>query len=355
VGDTILDRGDYSGPGGARMLLRDSRLQVAFLEVARGGILRRGLALHRAQAALVTNVAADHLGQYGINTVPALIEAKFSVFRTLAPGGVLVLNADDAGLVAHTRSLESEIAAQEKTVVWFSLQRDNPCIAESHSRGAPCGWLQDGVLYYFDGKVEHSVIAVVDVPITMGGAADYNIQNALGVMCLCIAFSLPVEAVRKGLCNFHSSPEDNPGRCNEFEVKGARVFVDFAHNPHSIVAVATTMKNIPAKRRLLMIGHAGDRSDEEINALTAGAFALQPDHVVIVELPDYLRGRESGEVSEVIRQQFLRGGLQQHQMSLCSDPLQGTARALELLTPGDLALLLVHSQRDQVIELISST
>ena len=355
VGDTILDKGDYSGPGGARMLLRDSRLQVAFLEVARGGILRRGLALHRAQAALVTNVAADHLGQYGINTVPALIEAKFSVFRTLAPGGVLVLNADDIGLVAHTRSLENEIAAQEKTVVWFSLHRDNPCIVESHSRGMPCGWLQDGVLSYFDGTVEQRVIAVVDVPITMGGAAAYNIQNALGVMCLCIAFNLPLEAVQKGLCNFHSSPEDNPGRCNEFEVRGARVFVDFAHNPHSIVAVATTMKNIPAKRRLLMIGHAGDRSDEEINDLTAGAFALEPDHVVIVELPDYLRGRESGEVSEVIRQQFLRSGLQQKQMSFCPDPLQGTARALELLEPGDLALLLVHSQRDQVIELISNT
>ncbi len=355
VGDVILDKGDYSGPGGARMLLRDSRLQVAFLEVARGGILRRGLALHRAQAALVTNVAADHLGQYGINTVPALIEAKFSVFRTLAPGGVLVLNADDAGLVAHAHSLRDEITAQQKTVVWFSLHRDNPCIVESHSRGLPCGWLQDKVLHYFDGKVGQAVISVVDVPITMGGAAAYNVQNALGVMCLCIAFSLPLEAVRKGLSSFHSSPEDNPGRCNEFEVKGARVFVDFAHNPHSIIAVAATMRKIPAKRRLLMIGHAGDRSDEEINALTAGAFALQPDHVVVVELPEYLRGRESGEVSELIRQQCLLCGLQQEQMSFCSDPLQGTERALELLAPGDLALLLVHSQRDQVIELISDT
>jgi cyanophycin synthetase len=355
VGDTVLDKGDYSGPGGARMLLRDSRLQVAFLEVARGGILRRGLALYRAQAALVTNVAADHLGQYGINTVPALIEAKFSVFRTLAPGGVLVLNADDAGLVTHARSLRNEIALQEKTVVWFSLHRDNPCIVESHSRGLPCGWLQHGVLHYSDGKTQQEVIAVVDVPITMDGAATYNVQNALGVMCLCIAFSLPVDAVRKGLGNFHSSPKDNPGRCNEFEVKGARVFVDFAHNPHSIAAVAATMKNIPAKRRLLMIGHAGDRSDEDINALTAGAFALQPEHIVIVELPEYLRGRESGEVSEVIRQQCLRGGLQQHQMSFCSDPLQGAARVLELLAPGDLALLLVHSQRDQVIELICHT
>ena len=36
VGEDILDEGDYSGPGGARMLLRDHRTEIAFLEVARG-------------------------------------------------------------------------------------------------------------------------------------------------------------------------------------------------------------------------------------------------------------------------------------------------------------------------------
>jgi cyanophycin synthetase len=354
VGDTILERGDYSGPGGARMLLRDKRLEVAFLEVARGGILRRGLALRRAQAALITNVAADHLGQYGINTVPALIEVKFSVFRTLAPGGVLVLNADDTGLVAHAQSLAAEIAEQRKSIAWFSLDKANPCIADALSRGLPCGWLQDEALWYFDGSTEYAVIAVNDVPISMNGAATYNIQNALGVMCLCLAFNLSVDAVRDGLASFHNSPQDNPGRCNEFVVNGARVFVDFAHNPHSIAAVASTMNKVPARRRLLMIGHAGDRTDKDIRDLTAGAFALQPDHVIITELPDYLRGRESGEVSEVIRQECLDRGLNDEQISLAENPLAGAAIALALLTPGDLALLLVHSHRDEIIELIQS-
>ena len=354
VGEDILDRGDYSGPGGARMLLRDPRLEVAFLEVARGGILRRGLALRRAQAALITNVAADHLGQYGINTVAALTEVKFSVFRTLARGGVLVLNADDAGLVDHAQTLAAEIAEQGKTIAWFSLQRNNPCIAESLSAGLPCGWLHDGVLSYFDGSAEHDIIAVVDVPISMNGAAAYNIQNALGVMCLCIAFNMPMDAVRAGLARFRNSPEDNPGRCNEFAVKGARVFVDFAHNPHSIAAVADTLQKIPAGRRLLMLGHGGDRSDEDICDLTSGALSLEPDHVIITEIPEYLRGRESGEVSEVIRQACLRGGLGEEQLSFSEDPLAGTELALQQLQADDLALLLVHSRREEIIELLLS-
>jgi UDP-N-acetylmuramyl tripeptide synthase len=354
VGDDILDEGDYSGPGGARMLLRDPRLEIAFLEVARGGILRRGLALRQAQAALVTNVAADHLGQYGINTVPALIEAKFSVFRTLCDGGVLVLNADDAGLVKHAGKLAEEVAERDLTISWYSLDRNNPSIVEALANGMPCGWLQDDALWYFDGSEEQRVIAVDDIPITMGGAAQYNIANSLGVMCLCIAFSLPVESICEGFSAFHSNPADNPGRCNEFVVGGARIFADFAHNPHSIDAVAATMSKLPAKRRLLMLGHAGDRSDEDIRALTAGAFGLSPDHVIIAELPDYLRGRESGEISELIRDECLRLGLQEDQLSFVENPLAGAHRALELVEPGDLALLLVLSHRPEVIELLEA-
>jgi UDP-N-acetylmuramyl tripeptide synthase len=354
VGENILDRGDYSGPGGARMLLRDPGLEIAFLEVARGGILRRGLALHRAQAALITNVAADHLGQYGINTVPALTEAKFSVFRTLAPGGVLVLNADDKGLVEHAHRLAAEVAEQGKTISWFSLDRENRCICDALANATPCGWLEDGSLWYFDGVQRQAVIAVDDIPISMGGAARYNIQNALGVTCLAIAFALPVDSVRAGLAGFHSSPEDNPGRTNEFVVDGARVFVDFAHNPHSIAAVAETMQALPAKRRLLMLGHGGDRSDDDIRGLTAGAFKLSPDHVIITEIPLYLRGRESGEVSEVIRRECLRLGLSEQQLSFSENPLLGARRALDLLQPGDLVLLLVHSDRDEIVELLRS-
>ena len=40
---------------------------AAIIETARGGILRRGLAVSRAHVAVVTNVSADHFGEYGID------------------------------------------------------------------------------------------------------------------------------------------------------------------------------------------------------------------------------------------------------------------------------------------------
>ncbi len=352
VGDDILDRGDYSGPGGARMLLRDPRLEIALLEVARGGILRRGLALKRAQAGLVTNVAADHLGQYGVNTVPELTEAKFAVFRTLAPGATLVLNADDVGLVDYARAQSVEVRERGVGLCWFSLDSERAEVANARASGTPCAWLDREQLRYFDGGVTHDVCSVRDVPITMDGAARYNVQNSLAVICLSQALGLSLDDARAGLANFQSNPDDNPGRCNEFDVRGARVFVDFAHNPHSIAAVADTMKNLPARRRLLMLGHAGDRSDEDIRGLTAGAFTLNPDRVVICEVPEYLRGRDVGEVSAVIRAECLQQGLPQDSFSLADDPLSGAGQALDWLEPGDLALLLVYSQRDEIVDLL---
>jgi cyanophycin synthetase len=346
VGDDILDRGDYSGPGGARMLLRDRRLEMAYLEVARGGILRRGLPLRQARAAVVTNVAADHLGQYGVNTVAELAEAKFSVHRSLASDGVLVLNADDDVVVA-------EAARTEATICWFSLDPSNPAIAEAKANHQACAWLDDTSLVFFDGDEPKTIADVKDVPLTLGGAARYNIRNALAALCLSRAMGIPDQAIGAGLSGFQNNPRDNPGRSNEFAVGGARVFVDFAHNPHSISAVAEALAAIPAKRRFILLGHAGDRSDQDIRDVTQTAFSFNPDYVVATETPNYLRGRELGEVTALIHAECRLNGLPEGRIITAGSPTQGVTKIMELLRPGDLALLLVLSEREQVFEMLT--
>ncbi len=346
VGDEILDRGDFSGPGGARMLLRDQRLELAILEVARGGILRRGLPVRRARVAVVTNVAADHLGQYGVNTVAELATAKFAVHRTLADDGVLVLNADDPLVVAE--------AEQTPGVIWwFSLDLNAPQIIDAYAAGKPCAWLEDEKLTFFDGEKAVPLVDVSDIPITMGGAARYNILNALAAALATRAMGIEDRAIANGLKAFKNDPNDNPGRCNEFSVNGARVFVDFAHNPHSIAAVTGAMAAVPAKRRYVLLSHAGDRSDQDIRDVTNTAFALNPDYVVTAELADYLRGRELGEIPQLIREACLKQGMKADHILSADSPAEGVEQILTRLKPGDLALLLVLSDRDKVFQMLS--
>ena len=346
VGEDILDRGDYSGPGGARMLLRDPRLEVACLEVARGGILRRGLPTRRARVAIVTNVANDHLGQYGVNTVPELAQAKFAVHRTLADDGVLVLNADDPFVV-------DEAANTDATIWWVSLDAATAPVKNARTNGTPCAFLRDRDLVFFDGQSDQVVSVVSDVPITMNGAAKYNVSNVLQAICAGKAMDLPDDAIRKGLSVFRPDPKDNPGRCNEFAHNGAQVFVDFAHNPHSIAAVCEALSGLPAKRRFIMLSHAGDRSDQDIHDVTVTALQFHPDVVVAAELAGYLRGRELGEIPDLIEKAAIGAGFDAGQIHRAESPTQGARLIMDQLQPGDLALLLTLSERDEVFELLS--
>ena len=347
VGHDYLDRGDYSGPQGARMLLGDPRLEVGVLEVARGGILRRGLPVTRARAAVVTNVAADHLGQYGIMTVPELARVKLAIHLALAPGGQLILNAGDGPLVAAAHAIDAP-------KVWFALNPANPLIRAARDAARPCAWVEAGQLVLSNGQQATALIAVADVPLTLGGAARYNIENALGAALAARALGLPDAAIRTALADFRSDARDNPGRANEFAVKGARVFVDFAHNPHSIAAVTSALAALPARRRFVMISHAGDRSDADIAGLVEGAFALRPDVVVAAEMEHYLRGRQPGEIPALICAASRALGGAAVKVLTAPDPADGARQILDQLKPGDLALLLVHDQREQIFAMLAA-
>jgi cyanophycin synthetase len=351
AGDECLDRGDYSGPGGAREVLRNPKVNAAILEVARGGMLRRGLGAAKADVALITNVAEDHLGEYGVNTLAELIEAKFVVRKSLGTDGKLILNADDIGIVNFVQKLGKELVNE---IVWFSLEKNNPQF--------PNHFLQQGTAYFVDaGKLVAQtgteitpICTVTDIPITLNGYAKHNIYNALAAAALAHTLGASIEQVRAGLYSFVGDQKNNPGRGNIFTVKGATMMVDFAHNPHGLNAVVDTLLQYPAQRRLVMLGHAGDRNDEEVRKLTEVAARLKPDLVVIYELEEYLRGRELGEIPALISSVMLEHGLDKQQIVLTPDPVAAAKCSIEWARQGDVLLLQTLGGRDKVIEVLEA-
>ena len=345
VGDEIIDRGDYSGPGGARALLRDPRVEAVVLEVARGGMLRRGLGVERADAAMVTNVAADHLGDYGILTVDDMVEAKFVIRRALGPGAPLVLNADDARCLAKGLALD-------RPVTWITLDGAHADV-RAHVEAGGTAWCLDGDrLVRRRGAEAFAVARVEDLPAAMGGAARHNLHNALGAAALCHALGVPDAAIGAGLARFRGDASDNPGRANLFEGRGVRVLVDFAHNAHGMNAIAATVRALGGERVVLLMGQAGDRPDADIAALVRAAVATGPHRLLACDLPGYERGRAPGEVPAVIRAAAMDAGLAADRIEHFSCPLEGTRAALGDARPGDVLVLLALTQRDEVIDLV---
>ena len=341
AGTDQIATGDYSGPEGARLALRDGRVEMAIIETARGGLLRRGLPLPKATACLITNVAADHLGDYGILDVDALADTKFTLAKAVRETGTLILNDDDARL----KSRGEEFAG---TVAWYGLgltQSDIP------AKGL-MGLVHDGVLTLARDGVMEPILPVKDFGPALGGAAEYNISNALGAIVMMSALGLPAAPIRQGLLDFGSTAEDNPGRGNFIELGGVKLLLDFAHNPHGLTALTQALSQIPATRTAYLCGQGGDRSDADIFELTRVIRDADPNVIIVKEIPGKLRGREPGEVPALITRYLADLDYPADQILQANNEFEAAVMALEWARPGDLLVLLVYDQRAKTLELI---
>ena len=120
VGGVRLAEGDYSGPSGARLLLRRPEVEAAVLETARGGLLRRGLGVDRAAVAVVTNVADDHLGEFGIDV------AEPAGRRQAAGGPRGPAGGRGGAQRGRSRCSGERGRVGRRPVVWFALAPRRP-------------------------------------------------------------------------------------------------------------------------------------------------------------------------------------------------------------------------------------
>ncbi len=347
VGDELVEGGDFSGPSGARTVLRDRRVEMAVLECARGGMLRRGLGVRRAQVSLVTNVGKDHIGEFGVADPETLLETKLVVRRALGPRGVLVLNADDPALRTRGESLDVPIA-------WFTREADHAFVRGHVEAGGQAAMVEDGAFVLYQDRQRELLASVEEAPITLGGAAVHNVANVLAASLVARQLGLNLEAIVSGLRNFHGTAKENPGRGNLFEVGGVRILVDFAHNPHAFRSLMEMARRLEPKRLLVLLGQAGDRDDTSIRELARATWEGRPDRIILKEMATYLRGRQPGEVLDLIQDELSRLGVPADRVERAASELEGARAALRWAQPGDLLYLFAHEERTQLLELVSS-
>ena len=343
-----LEAGDFSGPTGARTALRQSEAQAAILETARGGMLRRGLAITHANAAIVTNIAADHFGEYGIHDLDDLASAKLVVARAIDADGLLVLNADDPVLVRQSESLACPLG-------WFALDFDLPLLAAQRAADRPTSGVRDGRLLLALDNGLHDLGEVAAMPLTLNGRAAYNIANIAGAALTATALGIPADTIALALSRFGQAQADNPGRLQRWQFGALDVFVDYAHNPDGLQGL---LEAVDAKRRTgrlaIVLGHAGNREDADLRAVAAMAATVHPDLVMLKDIAGYERGRAAGEIAAIMRTQLLADGVPADAIRTCLDEVEAARVPLAWARDGDLLVLPIHEMeaREQVTALL---
>ncbi len=368
IDERLVIKADASGPRSARMVLQNPRVELAVMEVARGGILREGLGYDRNDIAVVTNIAPDHLGMRGIDTLEQLADVKAVIVEAVPRNGFAVLNADDP----LVRAMRNRCSG---SVIWYSIQPpDSPeraFIERRLRRGGKALVLEPtdrgDMIVIRDGARSMQLAWTHLLPATFGGTAMFNVANAMAAAGAAFASGVGLHEIRQGLRTFTTSYYLSPGRMNLINVRGVEVFVDYCHNAPGMEVLGQFVDRYADTKavtsewgkisRIGMIATAGDRRDQDLRDL--GAAAAKFFDVIVVREDERLRGRAPGEsaalITEGAKAAQAAGGVRVRQIETVLDEVSAVRHCVARANPGDIVVLCVDQHAKVVAELETIT
>jgi cyanophycin synthetase len=334
IDGVLTVRGDMTGPWSSQIVLRDPTIDAAVLETARGGIVRSGLGWRKCSVGAVLNVASDHLGLGGVDSLEDLAAVK-QIIAEVAQH-YCVLNADDERVARMAEHSPAE-------PIYVTMDRNNELVRNHVRTKGKAVVLEEGLngrmLVFYQGERQIPLLWARHVPATIEGRALHNIQNSMFAAAVAHGMGVGVENIRQGLRTFTTDFFQAPGRLNVYNEHPFRVLLDYAHNAHSMEAVARTVRELAVHgRRIGVIASPGDRRDEDVLALAAAA--APAFDLVLIREDDDLRGRQPGEVGALLRQGLMAAGFPAERIV---PEIYGEAdavlKALETACPGDLVVI----------------
>jgi cyanophycin synthetase len=222
------------------------------------------------------------------------------------------------------------------------MHTDNSRIEKHCEKGGIAAVYMEGYIMIREGNKLLPIEAVENIPLSHGGRAIFNIENILGATLAAYVSGISLPAIRCTLRHFRNSPEDTPGRLNEFHLDTCTVLVDYAHNTHGLKALGQFVGSVPASKKLGVITAVGDRRNEDIISL--GEEAANIFDEIIIRYDEDLRGRTELEIGSLLRSGILKKDSKM-KVHYCADEIESIEYALRISVPDTLIVLLVENTK----------
>ncbi len=343
VGNSMLTKGDTTGPVSAEFILKDPTVEFAVLETARGGILRAGLGFSRCDVAVVTNVQADHMGLSDINTLEEMAKVKAVIVDSVKRDGYAVLNADNKYCVSIGKNASCNVA-------YFSIDENNPVIVEHCKKGGIAAIYENGYITIKKGDWKFRVEKATMIPLTFDGRVTFMIYNVLAATLASYVYGFKIEDIRTPLETFIPSSVLTPGRMNIFNFKQFKVMIDFAHNPDGFRGIKEFLSTIDSSFKIGIITGTGDRRDEDIREL-GSISASMFDHIIIRQ-DKFLRGRKAEDIVRLLVEGIKESNMEQSYEYIPKE-VDALKHALSLAKPGTFITAL-SDVIDNAIDIVQS-
>ncbi len=283
----------------------DGELWVVEADESDGSFL-----LYDTAVGLVTNVDADHLDHYGSEQA---VEEAFRRFAVAATE-LVVLSADDPGTRRIAAGLDRPglitFGSAPDADVRVTRIDDGPAVALD--------------LEYLGERY----------PIGLAVPGAHNAVNAAGAFAVLVGLGHDPGAVAGALSAFSGT-----GRRFELhdEVRGVRVYDDYAHHPTEVAAALATARSVVGDGRVIAVHqpHLYSRT-----RLLAGEFAAAyehgADHTVVLDVYGAREDPVPGVTGALVSERFADPG----RVDYLPDWHRAADRVAELARPGDLVMTL---------------
>lgn len=343
VQNSMLTKGDTTGPVSAEFILKDPTVEFAVLETARGGILRSGLGFGKCDVAVVTNIQEDHMGLSDIHTLKDMANVKGVVVKSVKRNGYAVLNADNEHCVEIAKSADCNIA-------YFSLNENNPVIVEHCKKGGIAAIAENGYITIKKGEWKFRVCKTTAVPLTFGGKVTFMVANALAATLASYVYGFTIEDIKTNLETFIPSASQTPGRMNIFDFKEYKVLIDFAHNADGFRGIKEFLSGVESPYKIGIITGTGDRRDDDIRDL--GRISAEMFDHIIIRQDKFLRGRKAEDIVKLLLEGINERNPNQSYEYIPKE-IEALEHALSIAKPGTFITAL-SDVIDNAIEVVQS-
>ncbi|WP_055226253.1 Mur ligase family protein [Clostridium baratii] len=324
IGNETIRNGDTTGYYSALEVLKRKDVNVAVLETARGGLIKKGLGFKNARACIITSLSEDHMGMEGINSLEQLGKVKALIKEGLKENGVMVIRA--------TNEIVNLFKENDRLILFENDKNDIIC---NHIKnGGEAFYTREGYIVHNLDGIESKIISLNELEFTHNGASESNVRNVMAAIASIKTINNDINKIVNALKSIKCDLITNKGRQNILNIKDFKLIIDYGHNSEAFNEVFNIAKSLNPTRITGLITAPGDRTDNHIIEL--GEIAAKFCDKVIIKEQEDKRGKANGETAKLLKKGLINKGFKEENIIILLEERDAILKALNDAIEGEI-------------------
>lgn len=326
IGNETIRTGDTTGYYSALEVLKRKDVNVAVLETARGGLIKKGLGFKNARACIITSLSEDHMGMEGINSLEQLGKVKALIKEGLKENGVMVIRA--------TNEIVNLFKENDRLILFDNDKNDIIC---NHIKnGGEAFYAREGYIVHNLDGIESKIVSLNELEFTHNGASESNVRNVMAAIASIKTINNDINKIVNALKSIKCDLITNKGRQNILNIKDFKLIIDYGHNSEAFNEVFNIAKSLNPTRITGLITAPGDRTDNHIIEL--GEIAAKFCDKVIIKEQEDKRGKANGETAKLLKKGLINKGFKEENIIILLEERDAILKALNDAIEGEIII-----------------